>query len=423
MREDDLKWRQVAPLSNAEWRQLIAAVERRWRAGETTGRLMSALRTQTVLTAFSGRVPLGLEWTDALLDHHSWVCDPFVQVLRWGEAAGTSADLGLHAAITFASLQCLQVSDTPPWFNLSESLAYSLIGTRLRGVRPADVALPFPGLYIELPRDMLYVHHEWTGMHEARVICLAEGSPSEHSALVSTQLAMKDLNLTLDDLRKHPEYNARVQMTFGRRLLIMCYCDANQHSRSPEDDNITYCSLPLGDDSCSIEDLLALDDEVSGTDPQGGEIGAALLGHEMTRDEMRNLLRSFAVNFLMYLSSPELDKVHSHEKRIQALQKKKKNRRVRDQIQRLRAKPEWDIGSRVVVTPGLREAVSRSTVAGGRQVATNILVRGHWRRQWYGPKTEDKPKGQSQHWKWIAPTVRNPAPGKVFGHEYVLAEE
>lgn len=422
--DQDFKWRHVAPYTTKEWRRMIDAAERRWRAGESVCKLMCALRLQSTLMAYEGRVPLDMEWTDSLLDSASWVCDPFIRILRWANSTGVEADLGLHTALAWSMLQTLQFSDTPPWFTLSEALTCALLGTHLRGVQARDVVMPYPGLYLELPPGVLWVHHDRTGMHEARVICLAEGSPSERSALVTTRLATRNMTLTMDELRALPGFHDRAPCVFGRRVLIMMYCEPNARSTTPEDDMITYCSLPLHSGQATIDAMLALDDETTGLDPHGHELGGELLGNPLTMEELRKLLRSLTVNVLLYLAAPGADRVHAHAERIRALKKGKnrKSRRVREQIQRLQAQPEWHLGSRVRVVPGLRESVSRAGTQSGRAVATNILVRGHWRHQWYGPKTADNPRGQGQRWVWIRPQVRNPAPGKVFGHEYLVAE-
>ncbi len=173
------------------------------------------------------------------------------------------------------------------------------------------------------------------------------------------------------------------------------------------------------DEGKTLEELLEYDRSITGFDWRDDKVGGTVAGVKRTNLELRTLIRGFVVNLLLYLATPNADVLHASEGRLRALRKKKRTRRVRQQIKAVQDRPDWVVGTRIKVKPGVREALQHVGTGKGRAAAYNVLVRGYWRRQWRGPKTEEKPKGQEWYWRWIEPTVRNQdAKGGVLGHEY-----
>ncbi len=374
-----------------------------WKRGQPVYRAVTALRTATTVAMLDHRVPTELQWISDFFNEDSWLFEPFLHINVGSAGPGNHATL--NAALCFSILKALQVGDTPSWFEIKDDLAHALLATKLRGVKAEDVKLPLPGFYIELPPGLMTLLNNLTGEHEVRAIAVSEG--------VTAPDAINERALTYFDF---PE-----NVAYGRRLLIMVYCEPNENSANPEDDNLLYFSLPLHDENMTIEEMLEHDRQVAGPDWRDEKVGGTFAGVPRTNLEIRNVLRSFVVNFLLYISSPEADVEHKHAGRIRQLRKGKgrKSTRVRQAVARLRAEPFWVVGSRVVVDPSVRESVRHAGTSRGTQKAVNVQVMGFWRKQWRGKKTPDKPKGQEWYWKWIEPFVRNRVEGApVLGHEY-----
>jgi len=380
-----------------ELERLADATWRAWKRGEPVFRQVAAIRHKATMLMFEGKVCTNLQWISDFFNVDSPLFEFFGRVNHW--SAGEDNTVTLNAAMTFGTMQAHKISDEPAWFELKEDLAYSLLGTRLTGVRPSDVRLPLPGFYIELPPGLMTLHNNLTGRHEVRCVCVCEGFPHKYD--------------------KEPFLPTADDVGYGRRLLIIAYCEPNENSVTPEDDNILYFSLPLFDETKTIEELIEYDHAVTGDDWRDDKVGGSFAGVDRTNLQLRNLLRSFVVNFLLYLSAPESDVTHKHANRIRQLRKGKKTRRVREQIKRLQDKPFWVVGSRVVVDPAVKAAVQHAGTKRGPQKAVNVLVMGHWRKQWFGPKTEEHPKGADWYLKEIKPYVRNKVEGQpIFAHEY-----
>lgn len=390
-------FREVHRPTMKELSALADATLRAWKRGEPVYRMVAAVRHKATIAMFEGRICTNLQWISDFFDPTSPLFEMFGRVDHWSN--GPDNTVALNAAMTFGTMKAHQLSDEPAWFELREDLAYSLLGTRLTGVRPSDVRLPLPGFYIELPTGLMTLYNNLTGEHEVRAVCVCEGSPRRNANV--------------------PIPATPVDVGYGRRLLVIAYCEPNANSVSPEDDNILYFSLPLFDDEKTIEELIEHDQQASGHDWRDEKMGGTFAGVKRSNLQLRNLLRSFVVNFLLYLSAPESDVTHKHADRIRQLRKGKRTRRVREQIKRLQDKPFWVVGSRVVVDPAMKEAVRHAGTRRGAQKAVNVLVMGHWRRQWFGPKTEEHPKGSGWYLKEIKPYVRNKVEGQpIFAHEY-----
>lgn len=382
--------------SEKELERLARIATTNWRTGKPFHRIMNTVRLVAAVRAFRGKVPTELRWISDFYDPESPWHDPFMSIFY----SLNFEDVSLNASLVFGLLRSIQLSDTPSWYSVGDELAHSLLGTQLRGVYPSDIKLPMPGFFVELPPGMLHLYNNATGDHEVRVLNVADGC-------VIPNPRVKGMDGGDDD-----------PVGYGRRLIIVALCDANDASRSPEDDNIVYFSLPLFDDERTIEDLLAHDRAITGADWRDELVGGKVLGEDRTNIELRSLIRGFVVNLLLYLGTQSADVVHASEGHLRQLRKKKRTRTVRATIKRIEERPDWVVGSRIKLKPGVRAAVRKAGTPQGRSAAYNVLVRGHWRRQWRGKKTEEKPKGQEWYWRWIKPTVRNRDGGSILGHEY-----
>jgi hypothetical protein len=368
---------------------------------------MTELRVLAVAKFHGNRVATDLRWLTDFMDDSDELFEAFRDALQITFEAvlsgviapdGTpSSNIFLQAALNFTAMKALEMSDRPCWYTMSEGLVYGLLGTQLREVYPDDVRMPFPGFFVEIPSGVMTIKNDSTGEHEVRALSVCEGTPT-----------FKDIPETYKE---------------GRRLLVVAYCEPNERSTDAGDDNILYMNIPLYDDSRSIETLIAEDREIAvpGGEWFDGEDGGKFVGQQKTFGEIRQLIRSFVINFLLYLRSPEADVQHANASRITSLRKEKKGaKKHRGQIERLQKEPSWIVGSKIVLNPELRSVVRESlSRRKGKSLTFKVLVSGFWRRQWYGKKSPEHPKGTEQRLKFIEPFVRGGnLPGAVMGHEY-----
>jgi len=369
--------------------------DRAWKSGQPTYRWVEKYRTQFWVVLYQRVIPTEVKWikdfgVDGPLQDYT---NKLREVL--------DDDPMISLVMSFMTMKTLQKSDTPAWFSLSEDLMCSLLATQLKGVQTSDVKVPLPGFYIEIPEKMLYLRNEYTGDHEVRTIGVVEGYLDE------------------EGLENPPEQRGYL----GRRLLLVVNCEPNENSTSVYDDHVIYLSLPMTEESnIPVDEMIADENKVLQTLnlPDESEHGGHVLGVAYTYGEIMDLIRSFVINFLLYLASPKADIKHKNDNHIKRLRKKKKrSKTIKAQIKRLLSEPSWIVGSRVVVDSGVRQSLRNEGTKLTRKAAYNVLVRGHWRRQWRGKKSPESPKGTDWSWIWIAPTVRNfDALKMIKAHEY-----
>lgn len=381
--------------SRPEMARWLLYADRQWRKGHDVGRLMATIRSWGCLGAFDGKVFTDLSWMSDFFDPESPLYEPFRETCATTNLMpGTNEEL--NAALAFAVMQTLQDSDTPSFFRLSEGLTWKLLSTELKGVYPDDIRLPMQGFYVEVPKGVMYLLNNLTGWHPLQSLCIVEGNPVKNPRV---------------------SVNVDLEYGYGRRLLILAHCAANENSSDPGDDNVMYFSLPLFDSERSIEDMMKQDFQVvqeRGGDWRDEKVGGTFMGHKKTNLELRNLLRQFVINVLLYMNSPNADIQHVHQDRIRALQRQKKGRKKNaKQIQKLKSEKVWLVGTKVQFDPRIRQLAEGGKKGGGQKLRYKSLVRGHWRRQAYGPKWS------LRKLRWIEPHVRGgDLPGQVLGHEY-----
>lgn len=384
-----------------------SGAENAWRRKDPVFRWVEKYRTMFWMVLFQRTVLTELQWTNDFM-----VVEPLERYMSELQALTQSDDIMIPIVTSFVTMKTLERSDTPAWFSLSEDLVYSLLATQLTGVQSDDIKLPLPGFYLEIPPGIMYLENPTTGSHEVRTLAVAEGY-LESEAELKTRSIAEGYGVDIPGAPNGFQ---------GRRLLIYATCEPNENSKSVYDDHVFYLSLPLAcDKGLSVDDMIKQEDAVLHTInlPKGDELGGHILGVPHTSEEMIRLVRSFVTNFLIYFASPKADVEHKHESHMRKLRKKKRTQKVRAQLDRLQKEPYWVVGSKVVVNAGVRQALQKSGAKGTRKAAYNVLVRGHWRRQWRGKKTPESPKGADWHWVWIEPTVRNfDAAKQIKAHEY-----
>ena len=387
----------MAEASRDAQKQLVSVmdeVEKLWRQGKSVQR-----RTQTVLAPLIWQAQSGIEpekldigtATDMLdlmqpgyTPQWSRLLDiaaiSLLGSMQMHQGRMSKAQFLASVQLPFTALYIYMAArrfGAPSVFELRDSLAEKLILTDADKIKPSDVQLPLPGFYIQMPPGALEMWNEATGWHKVTFVGIAEGYSNE-------------------------------SIRPGRVLMSVFWGEPNERSTSATDDNaqVSFISVPEEYDG-SIEQYEAtLRDQEHITNRQSF---VRWNGTEFSFDDGHKLLRKFVVNFCLYLSSPNPD--------IQPTGGKQTWKDVVDKAEDARkAGPYakrpvtvgknfslWDVGRRV-------NRLQRT------MTATDILVRGHWRRQVHGPRWS------LRQVIWIEPFVRRPTGGDVEGHEYAVED-
>lgn len=291
------------------------------------------------------------------------------------------------------------VSDTSNWFRLSEGLSWKLIATDLKGALIADLQLPMPAFYLEIPPGMFWLEDKKTGWHEVRAMSVVTGSITEETIRLAKSAG---------------DYTAEDEL-IGERIVIEAYGEPNQNSKAAFDDTWIFKSYNITNKDADLDTVLSQGSENQKNYEQHlnrGRIG----NREVDGWELRELLIRFVLNLCVYLGSEEARVEHGHAAEIKRLQgnKKFKNLRkhIQDKIRELQAEKIFDVGSNVTISTEMRDLV-RNEGTGGHSLAYRTLVRGHWRNQAHGPARSLRTR------RWIEPHIRgNELPTKVIGHNY-----
>lgn len=276
---------------------------------------------------------------------------------------------------------CARRFGTPSVFELRDNLAEKLILTDTDQIRPDEVRLPLPGFYVQMPPSALELWNKQTGWHKVSFVGIAESVVQEGPRM-------------------------------GRGLTTLFWCEPSEKSTSATDDNaqVSFISLPEGYEG-SIEkyETAIRDDDAFSPSGLTRQAFCRWQGQDLSFTEGHRLLRRFAINFCLYLSSPNPD------------------------VQPTGGKQTWhEVIEKAEAAHGAGPHAKRQVTVGknfslwevGRNVrrlqkltATDILVRGHWRSQAHGTGRLLRRR------MWIEPFVRRATGEDVPGHEYAVHGE
>lgn len=282
-----------------------------------------------------------------------------------------------------------ELSD-PNVFNIHDALFEKLMNTDLDNVLASDVQLPLPGLYVSLPPGVAYIRHQKTGMHELSLIGTAAGY--DH---------------------------------FGERgIFTVLYGEPNRRSTDVGDDATQILYTDLGGEANHVKALIegSIREgrermEAHGIRPQVEKDFLELYGQRFDQGEGIMLMHRLLINFTLYINTQARDiapEKPNQPKLVEVLRGDAKARRTKIRVSKRRSKGakkhresrkpqfyEWETGANV-------QRLQRT------MTAKDILVRGHFRRQPYGPGR------QYRKIIWIEPFIRLPSDGEgpPPGHEY-----
>lgn len=283
-----------------------------------------------------------------------------------------------------------QQTGNPNVFAVRDSLVEKLLNTDIDNVRPEDVRLPFAGIYISMPfgEKLVTLRNQQTGHHEVSFIGVAEGQSEDG----------------------------------GRALFCTLWGEPKPDGTSPSDDHIYSFSFDLPDGSSeTLKAVIDKSDEEQREELRQRQVPILIerdMAHVYDESfdffEAVNLMRRLVVNFCLYVSSPhpDIEPIKSGQSQWgTTVRGEGRPKRTKVRVSRRRRSSRkkkvasatyevWEVGRNV-------EKLRRVSVA------TDILVRGHFRRQAYGSGRK------LRRVIWIEPHIRLPTDdGEVPGHEY-----
>lgn len=278
---------------------------------------------------------------------------------------------------------------SPNVFSVRDSLVEKLMNTDIDNVHGEDIRLPLPCIYVSMPfgEKTLLMRNEDTGMHEVSLVSIAEGEREGERALFCVFYGepRADGSSTTDD----HVYSFSFGLPPDGSLRQLLDRRAAEDAQRLRDDGIEITvqrdMLRFYDESFDFEDALAL-------------------------------LRRFVINFCLYLSSPgaDIEPTKSGQGQWESVREEPQQRRTsvrvshgkkrRSSKKRAEGSADliyttWDVGRNVT---RLQRTLS----------ATDILVRGHFRRQAHGAGR------LLRKVIWIEPHIRLATGEEPQGHEY-----
>ncbi len=285
-----------------------------------------------------------------------------------------------------------EVSASPIRFQLSDALVHLLAATDLRGVLCADLKLPVPAFFLEIPSDVLYITAPGGRKRAVRAVAVVEGMTSQQDrSEFGPILAGRHI---LVSAHGEPEAD---EDSFGGSTSFFAY--PAQDKESPVEAALGYYRRH------QVEEVMAV--------VQLGE-------HVFSKEESYVCFIKLILNFIVYLGGLASPPQHVHAEEIANILKGKKRKNLRqpmkDRLVRLENDRVFTVGTEVVISDELRQCIRRG--GGGQKLTYRTLVRGHWRNQACGPQR------MQRRLKWIEPHIRGAElPTAVVGHTYTVKEK
>ena len=255
----------------------------------------------------------------------------------------------------------------------TQSLSRLLLSTELRGLKCADMTLPYPSVYIAVDPELGFtVHNEQTGAHPLYGIYISDDSLAERR---------------------------------GWRVLLCG--DRNSVSQSAHDDALSHFFLDFSDDKKPVAEAVS---EVFALVRSKGPDWCRQQG--MKDEDLEDIIDSWeasfkwAMNLLFYVTRPDFKDLEHVEangeaaalwRRLENAPKgSKKRERILDQYRAQPKRPRIVVGRRVVVDERLPRTVGEAL----NPVMVRTLVPSHWQRYRVGAgRAETVWKQKDPYWR------------------------
>jgi hypothetical protein len=349
------------------------------------------------------KVPIGVEWPNALVNYESdadfpkelesfsdWIHSypaNYMQSFGWTDPKVLQTSLFNELSASWTLFRSLEYSDTPNWYKPSEDLVYSLAATNLSGVYAEDIHMPFPAIFLELPRGVLR-GSTVRGMHD--ILCIG--------------VAIGNINPTRDvDRRLLTESaecaNVPLDEVLGRDLRLLLIHEPLPGDQGMDDVSTHTAHIRFNRDDVPLHELI-----ISSAEPRGpDQYRTEFFGVPVVPVQADRAIFNLVIGFLLYLqSTQDLTKVPVRVPRSK--------RGVKHSVARLLTANSWLVGTRVRLDPRIKDAVREGWTTGHRH---KTVVPGHAQRYRCGPHDD-------WHYeiRFKAPYVKS-GDGPILGHSYV----
>jgi hypothetical protein len=320
-----------------------------------------------------------------------------------------------EANLLYTAIKSMQLADTPTWITPSENLIYQLMNTELKNVYPEDIKLPIPGIFIELPTNLMTRETKLGTLERFAAIGIVINNNSH-------DVAMPDENGNL--IRCSDS-----QIFRGLHLYETEICEVIKKDNNTEKivgNSTGLNSIPLNQ-RIPLNELIEKQDHEY--DKQKKQIDNCrtpdsytrwmkIGGNDVTVEKFSETLHRIVINLLLYMNSTNADiKTINYQP---PKSKKKKSKRDISNLKQFMKGTTWLVGTNVKISKKLKEAAIAGATGTGKtwKLKYKTLVRGHYRRQPYGP-------GRSlRKIIWIEPFERGKKNvGPIFGHNYQCEDE
>ena len=323
----------------------------------------------------------------------STACDEYIRSLSaLAEAlSGTSmatADLICHVQTQWQTA-CFERYGKRTYV-VSEGLGVDLALTELRGITGADLRLPYPSIYVQVPPTLGYTVDSAEGEH------LVTGAYITEDKTDSARWTKVDLDKTVHEVPTDGGRSWRVLLTAESAL-------RDDEKKNDEDDALQFFAISLTPEDVTIDDTLRETVEVFRGTP-------AELARGENTDKWLPIFR-WLMNVVFYATSPDAQREHLRANAVADRLWRKVQRAPRNTTQRKRLQGEYRkldprerilLGRSIKVDRARQEHHASSLRSGKRDaLLRRTLVPGHFQRYHTG-------EGRTVTvWKWKAPHIRN----------------
>lgn len=281
---------------------------------------------------------------------------------------------------------------------VSEGLATLLALTELRGLKCEDLHLPFPCVYLEIPKSLGFkIYNAMSGWHPVEGMYISEDTK---------------------DSARHAGFNASPELD-GKRSWRVCVVGApNEQAIHSLDDALVYFTIPLLEGwtlDAALEDVV------------GRMRNNAMLDPSLrvnTDESVTQWLATFrwALNVMVYATTPdsEHETIRSNPdaeaiwRRLQKVPAGKKREDLKSRLKNMDQRVRTLLGKSVKLTPSLRSMAEHKANGGtGKSLVVRTLVSGHWQRYAVGEGRKERA------WRFRQPFWRGPDTAPVApSHEH-----
>jgi hypothetical protein len=264
-------------------------------------------------------------------------------------------------------------------YTVTPDLEWGLRNTEVKGFQCDNLRLPYPCVYVQLPRDMK-IWNQDTGLHDADGAYIVE------------------YESVLD------EYD----YAKGTRLWLVCMCGKSKDPDKPFDDAVSYYRIALPEGK-SIEEAVRRAREHMIADTEHSP-HFRIEDFRLMESTIFSAFR-YVMNVMIYATrkddrvfcdaSPQYEALKQRMLKAKGKKREKLKKRLRD----LEERPRVLLGGKLYTGNRLRKeaadaAAEGAGVANGRTIQVRFLVSGHYREQACGVGRKDrKTIWIEPHWK------------------------